>query len=685
MATLTINGQKVTVDDSFKSLSREQQEATVDEIATSMGKAKSAPQQQPIAQGDWQGLSDRLNMAQQTSAPGMVREGAMAEQGLRNRAGEVKRQGALYGASRPAGETFMTNMEDTLFLGAPNLAKSYLPAWAGGQDVLPGAEAHEFVKAADAARSMANPKSALAGTVAGIVPQAMLPIGAASTMTGRTAQGAAIGAGLSGVQSGITSRGDAQETIKGALLGGAFGGGGSMVAEGVARGAQAIRRTPEDRVKSMILGAAKSERITPQDLAGRMTALGPEGVLADALGESGHSLLRGSNTASPEARAIYGALTNRQAGQNARISDTLENITGFGGKSVAEIQAADRVARQPAIKKAYDDLAARGADLPASAIAPLRNSPAFTSAYDSAGGSVANRTTADAVLTGSNPISGSANSEFARMDAAKRQLDDLASAARNKGERGAAEEYGNLAKAVNKVIDDNLAGAPAARDMARQGFKFSEAVETGADLVRGGGSFDKLSAAGNVAPEFRDALSKGYASAMAERMMRSRSTPGAASSLDTEFVDKAARTALGSKADDLLSAVAREREFARTAAVAQNSKTAEKLFDAKKIASEGGILSGLTAADYYAGTGTGLGGLALGLGRKGAQALSKSRAEKTVQEVAPLIAQALMSRALPQPGPNIAQRAMNANIDPRIPIIAALLGSNLSAVGSAQK
>lgn len=37
MATLTINGQKVTVDDSFRDLSPEQQEATVNEIASSMG------------------------------------------------------------------------------------------------------------------------------------------------------------------------------------------------------------------------------------------------------------------------------------------------------------------------------------------------------------------------------------------------------------------------------------------------------------------------------------------------------------------------------------------------------------------------------------------------------------------------------------------------------------------------
>ena len=43
MATLTINGKRVKVDDSFLSLSPEQQNATVDEIAQSLG-AQQAPE-----------------------------------------------------------------------------------------------------------------------------------------------------------------------------------------------------------------------------------------------------------------------------------------------------------------------------------------------------------------------------------------------------------------------------------------------------------------------------------------------------------------------------------------------------------------------------------------------------------------------------------------------------------------
>src|SRR6478609_7686356 len=43
MATLTVNGRRVKVDDSFLSLPPEQQEATVNEIAASMGATAPAP------------------------------------------------------------------------------------------------------------------------------------------------------------------------------------------------------------------------------------------------------------------------------------------------------------------------------------------------------------------------------------------------------------------------------------------------------------------------------------------------------------------------------------------------------------------------------------------------------------------------------------------------------------------
>lgn len=51
MATLTINGRKVTVDDSFRNLSPEQQDATVNEIAGTLGMSRGEPEPQPDGGG----------------------------------------------------------------------------------------------------------------------------------------------------------------------------------------------------------------------------------------------------------------------------------------------------------------------------------------------------------------------------------------------------------------------------------------------------------------------------------------------------------------------------------------------------------------------------------------------------------------------------------------------------------
>jgi hypothetical protein len=52
MATLEINGRKVEVDDSFRSLSPEQQQATVEEIAASLPQAATEPQAKTDYRGD---------------------------------------------------------------------------------------------------------------------------------------------------------------------------------------------------------------------------------------------------------------------------------------------------------------------------------------------------------------------------------------------------------------------------------------------------------------------------------------------------------------------------------------------------------------------------------------------------------------------------------------------------------
>lgn len=495
--------------------------------------------------------------------------------------------------------------------------------------------------------------------------------------------GAALGA--------ANAAGYGEDVKKGAWDGFLGGGAGSLFGEalagtirGVGRGLQALRSTPEDRASKLLYKAAKQDNITPQILGQRLDDLGPEAVLADVMGERGIALARGANTASPEARAAFSYLTERQQGQNARVVDALERATGFGGKTPDAIKEADALARAPAINAAYNASRASGADLPSEAMQLLRQSPAFNEAYEAAGKSVANRSAAEAILKGGQPAAASANSEFARLNAVKIHFDSVGKAARRAGNDGAANEAEFMAKAVRKVIDDMLPEASAARGLAREGFRFEEAVDLGASLAKGRITADDIASAAKAAPEVQPGLAQGYAAQLAQNLSNARRTPGALNALDTEFSSQAAKAALRDNADELLKQVAREREFNRTASILGNSKTADKMMDMKMIAQEGSILGGLVGADYMYGTGTGAGGVAAALARRGGKALSQSMSDRRLQELAPLVAQALMARQLPKQAafgtPNMLERI---GADNREAIVRALMASGAIAVPSA--
>ena len=194
--------------------------------------------EQPIAQGDWKSLAGRVNDAA-TATPDGSQGPVTPDQMAENRKREATRQGLMYGRAQEPGQTALREFGNTLFLGGPRLSEAYLPAWAGGQSDMPGADAHEFIKAADEGRSQANPKAALAGKLAGIVPQALVPVGGA-TAAGRAAGNAALSAGLGGAEKLIESRGDAGEGAKGAALGGLMGLGGSLVGDAVGKGISAV-------------------------------------------------------------------------------------------------------------------------------------------------------------------------------------------------------------------------------------------------------------------------------------------------------------------------------------------------------------------------------------------------------------------------------------------------------------
>jgi hypothetical protein len=211
MATLTINGRKVTVDDSFLSLSPEQQDATVDEIAAEMG-ATGAPQQsgftQLMAGADPATLERSKNVEMavpptQSPLPGVL--GGFND--FSNAVQSGFNQGLTFGFG------------DELYAGvaAPFAAAGSM--LGGGEFDLGKAfnEQLELTRKVNAERSGANPIASAAGEVTGAIVNPLSRISGGMVKSGLTGLG--IG-GAYGFGTGETM----DERLSGMGLGAAGGG-----------------------------------------------------------------------------------------------------------------------------------------------------------------------------------------------------------------------------------------------------------------------------------------------------------------------------------------------------------------------------------------------------------------------------------------------------------------------------
>lgn len=208
MPTLNINGQRVKVDDSFLSLTPEQQNATVDEIASQLGNIPTPESQQSQdMRAELSGMSNKLGDATIESLP-QARYDALSPGG--------KAMAVARGAGRMA-DDFVRGTADMLTFG---LADEFA-AKAGDLTGI-GGEAGNYEKnlADQRQRDSEGGASRFAGQMAGAF---MMPGAAAKTVGGAGLQGAALG-GAYGFGSG---EGGALERAKsmggGALTGGVAG------------------------------------------------------------------------------------------------------------------------------------------------------------------------------------------------------------------------------------------------------------------------------------------------------------------------------------------------------------------------------------------------------------------------------------------------------------------------------
>ncbi|MEJ5081048.1 hypothetical protein [Ochrobactrum sp. MYb379] len=312
MAKLTINGRKVTVDDSFLSLSPEQQETTVNEIAASMG-GNQAPQKQ-----DGSLNADNTVRALGTGVPILG--------GLLN-----KMDAATNATLAPLIDPLLPDS----FQKLPG--NSWDERYKQAMDIQQGKD-----KAFEEQHPYVNTGLNITGGVAGTVPMIMAApaaFGATGSLGQKTIASGLSGGILGGADAGIRSEGD-PEAIKmgmgfGAVTGAAAPALGQTVGAGVRKVSNSLANRSAAKGANMTSGAlSKLNRAVTDDgldalaMRSQLDELGPDAMLMDL----GPNLQRqaGALAATPGRgqEIVREAVGYRNAGANQRVISGLDDALG---------------------------------------------------------------------------------------------------------------------------------------------------------------------------------------------------------------------------------------------------------------------------------------------------------------------------------------------------------------------
>lgn len=338
MPTLNIQGRKVTVGDEFLSMTPEQQNETVEEIAASLNLQPEAPESQESKQ-----LRSELSQITQRASP--ENRGSLARE--------------IDSAVRGAADIMSFGLADEL-------------AAAGGAATGIGGDFGDYdrnlrvQRIIQSQRDIADPKASMAGRIAGGVTQGVGMAKSGLSLLGRlpataglgarvgagAAEGAAYG-GLYGLGSGEGAADRLAGGAGGAVAGGMIGGAIPVVASGVKAAAKPIidavsaRINPSKYASQKIAERLANSNMTVEQAARRMEEGGLS--LADVGGKTTRNLLRtASNIPGKGADRISTQLTLRQMGQGDRlkaaVGRTLADPDGYLAAKDEIAETAKRVA-----------------------------------------------------------------------------------------------------------------------------------------------------------------------------------------------------------------------------------------------------------------------------------------------------------------------------------------------------
>lgn len=493
-----------------------------------------------------------------------------------------------------------------------------------------------------------HPYRATAGKVGGVaLGVARAPV-IGSGLSGAALTGAAYGAGGGALQDADSLGQRAENTVLGARTGTGLGllgyGVGKAIGWGVGKANDWYKGwgVPVEQLANQKIYEAA--QVTP-GARGKLLDLGPEGTVADALGQRGTALGRRAANLDPDAREIIqDTMLGRKAGQNVRVVTDMEKIAGVTpGKEQTVQQMIDAVDDKfrPQLDDLYTQARNAGRDMPLQFFDDILNTKQGQAVYQDAVEAVKAR----ASLSGTPENV----SNLAIVDEMKKIFDSRATSAYANADKASGNLWRDFAKNLRLRADaymDQMENPiyAQARSLAQQRELAKEAITTGESLGAKKVPVDVPGKVDAIDLGNRQRVAQGYVAKKTDSLLNSGATEGAISDLSTPMGKRAADAALGK--DNLAPTVARERTFNSTARqLLGNSTTVQQLMDdgAEVIPRLLGNPVG-TAKDMVA------------------SLIAKFSTEKQ-RAMAPVVARILMSRNMPSAPsipPTIIERMINA-------------------------
>jgi hypothetical protein len=480
MTTLNINGQHVTVDDSFLSLSPDEQHSTVEEIASRLTPAD------PVS----------VNNVGRSFATGVPIIG-----GLLNKA-----DAATNAVLAPALNSLFDEKDQ---LPESTFGERYEHALRDqeGSDAK-FASQHPYI---DTGAKIAGGVAAMAPVVAA----APGVFGASGSFASRVGAGAASNAALGGADAAVRG----SDPVSGGLIGALLGAGAPLAEAAVSPIVSNVtaRLNPQGFATRQVARAIGDSGRTTDQLANDVTQAAREGQpqfnLGDALGKPGQDMLSTVARAPGQGGTdVAEALNSRQAGQGRRISNALSE--GFNApETAAQTEARMTTARDAQADQDYGAVrngAGRVDVLPAINHIDETLGPGADQQLANGGSAVPNDDTEGALQGFRNRLARVNPDDFASVQRIRGDMADAAQSAMQSG-------YGNRARLIRGAIghlDTSMENASNGFRQANRNFAQSsrdiEAVGQGRDAFNRGRTEDVIPAFNAMRPEAQQAFRAGY-------------------------------------------------------------------------------------------------------------------------------------------------------------------------------